>query len=1575
MVRILSSILFLCFSNIVLSQSAETELWEKWYHKATAATFYSATVLYGEDEIKRAISFVDSANQYTEGVPERIKLVENLRNELKISKEIAEDNINYIFPASSLMANHRSEFIYMDDPNVLLIEGLVEKMLDMNDPLNKDKFRENADFVLTTVKPYDDEMAMVVADYLGASTGHYCIRQHEILTILDDDAIERYYNNELTDADYDSICAYYDISQLINLDIRNNGKVVEQVDGEEEQTTGIDGLSYYGLYFKYYQNGKGLNYVNYFEAFKVTKEEARTKSIFVASINFLLAFLGLILINTASFVKDGRGLKIGKYKLRFALNLESFRDSALIILISLVAVGGAYYLSLTLAPDINAYYREMAVKIWVGYQIVVPFILSVGITYLALFKFPKIVVNSTLGYSRILYASLLMPLTLLSYFEYLAELIPAQFINYLDLVPFFTTIWVVLVLGNLLNSLVKGTSLNLWGWATIVISLSIVFLGFYFELRQLIFAANITYASVGLASLVLLYKNKNLSFLKISQVRSEEATSLGGANLSNPFTYFNKGYNANYLSIISDDFLNEEKDMRNVMFVGGKPGMGKTRLISELIGHLRKDDENKTAVYSGDCNIVKDGSAPLYEPFYEAFCLNGEMCCSDLEQEDRVFDSKFFTNRSQIGQGFSSALNMVGGLAPVDISGMLSVEEDSTRSVKEIVLELTDILIEKILKKNGNNQISKQVLFIIDDYQNVDDSTHELFVEFIKTIKLRTKFSRFFKVLVVHSQANEGEDSEFVKKLKEELKATYDSLPDNEIFRDCIISLNQDDFMEDVINTKTFKVSKDDHGYFSFGPLLKGHLDYLSSSMPNQLTPGDLFSYLETLELNKILTYDGNTIRILREPEEGEIQIQGSRRGIIEAKFEELSEENRKLLESASVIGFKFDADLLAQIWNIDLIEIINRLEKLEGQFVIDQSSEDNVFAFVDKVTHDVIFEIAQSGTADIRQLVIEYQKRIIRSIADNKDPEYVSRLDVDILVGATERCFKYSYVKEIHSYTSVLGYEAVLKLANLGKRKKSLSMLQRLIEFSNRNYAEIDIYKIAQILVELTKVDRSLNEFDWEITIDSSSDKYYNFLDDIHSQSRQKTNRYFKADNHLSNPYVLISTVLLGGIMDKIKEKNREASKKEEKTTEYTLASLLSDKDEPLYAKRFQLISELTDGEGMLDDWSNARILFYKAIINGQETQELPLILKSALTAKHYELAGEIARHYSMNKEINEKQKKSALILSLKLFTNKEGLDVLSLDSVQDDSPEEIMIQIRDVIKSQTLGTDEAKNFNMLLSRIRDFFFHYSKNYELTIEVCDLALTLSKKVNDERGVELALSYQGASLYQLKQYENSIKLYVSLFESLIRSSRDIKKFVYAMEGLLMNGKAIKDPSAFYNAKEELYEHLLYLGSSAINEELSFSLFDNKKKLSDLFDVGQTIQEEDSESIEIDEKQQQTISDVLKILAGMTYADGSVEEEELFDLKESAIALSYSLNLSKKQVIGQIPEVCKIYDSFSQEEGISLFEKTCHNLKNTQTKNFALSILSLCIEMAKADGDFDENEKNLVRIAKGVFESN
>ena len=59
--------------------------------------------------------------------------------------------------------------------------------------------------------------------------------------------------------------------------------------------------------------------------------------------------------------------------------------------------------------------------------------------------------------------------------------------------------------------------------------------------------------------------------------------------------------------------------------------------------------------------------------------------------------------------------------------------------------------------------------------------------------------------------------------------------------------------------------------------------------------------------------------------------------------FETFDPKWRRILESASVIGNKFDADILAQVWGYKLLDVLDFLENaVNKNLLIDVSSQDN---------------------------------------------------------------------------------------------------------------------------------------------------------------------------------------------------------------------------------------------------------------------------------------------------------------------------------------------------------------------------------------------------------------------------------------------------------------------------------------------------------------------------------------------------------------------------------------------------------------------------------------------------------
>lgn len=1531
--------LFAAISSLILhADSIGSKNWEFYYNRAKVATFYSSTVLNGYDELKLANLYVDSSLA-VQGLNERqLQLSNDLKEELAISENIAADNVNYIYPSFSLLVGHRPDFVYRDEPSELLAEGLLEKVMELNDPINKGALKANTDFVLVTVEPFDQTLFTVASDFLGVNTGHYCIRAHEIKSILDPEGYERYQNAALTDADWELICEAYSIDKIIHLGIKDQGSIIENI-------------HYKGLYLGYFEIGKGYTYTNYFEAFRVNKSESWLISVIISIFNALLAVIGLFIISSFSFSKKGKGLKVGKWKLTFGINSDISRDALIVLVASVIFAIGSHYISASIAPDINAFYQEPGVKLWVASQISLPFIFSCIGVYLVLFRLPKLVVNTSVGYSRIIYASFIVPSVLLSYYEYQAELFPEPIYKYLIVFPFIWYLFVSTLLGKIFNNIFKGNKLNWQSYVSIVVNIGVFFGSFYAELKQDFLLANIGYSINGVLAIVFLYFDIPL----VKKPSRDVATLLDSEyRFGNPFTYFMEIYSkdATPLSKVID-FIRDKSGIQNILFIQGSHGVGKTRLSKEVINFFKSGENVENSIFIGDCNDVKDGSSIMYEPLYEAFCLNGEVCRSDIPEDQKLLDRGFFTDRSQLSKGLTSLIATAGAVGPVDLSAVLSVEDTTSRSVKEIAAELVDILIQKYL---GDKPTENSITIIIDDFQKCDSATVDLLHEVLRVIRTRSKFTSAFKFIIIHTHI-EGNESEKVSDFKEFYKTEMSSIGSE----DCLGSLNlvvenQNQFIDSVITSSAFKVHPED-GTMSFGPFLKGHIEKMASS--NEITPGDLFSYLEALENSKYIEFDGSVIRLRKEPEEGELKIHDSRRGLILESYLSLPSKDQSLLESAASIGFKFDAELLAQIWHFDLLDVISTLEVYEGVFVKDQNNEDNIFSFIDKVTHDVILQNAlkKRGNDETRQLIVEYQKRIIKSIVENEDRQYLEKLDVDILVGATERCFNYSNVDYIRRHTQLIGFEALLKLAQEGKEKKAIELLRRLMDFSLELTPKA-LFKISKALQELTDGVRDTSKLEFEVREDVL------VLDELHAQCRQKANYQFIEGDTSSNPFVTLTVILMGSVMEYIVGRRKSGDE----------TFVVGSEACPRYiTTRFKLVDELAMSSSFNDSLGATRIMFYKTILDGDQLKELPLILKTSLANHFYDLAGEVARHYCLQ-GISVERRKEILAMSLDLLQKERKVNV-TFESYRAENitPAILMQGVSSVLKSQTLQTKVAKDFNRLVSRIREVMFELGETQNV-LQLSDLALSISSKYGDHHGIILALSYKGNAMFKMGQHEESTTIYLKYFEHLIRSSRNIDDFLVPLEGLLMNSKVTGDNSAFIKCKNELYEHLMYLGSSAISKKLNNSLFDPENTLSSLFrdldfesDANRDVHYESADD-------NQLINDVLSILVGISYADGELDDTEMYDLRESCVALSRSLNIDENKVLQNVEEVCEAYSKLSSKQRVGKFAQSCEQLCAHQERSFTLTVLSLCIDMSKADGFITETEQELIDIARKSFEN-
>lgn len=402
----------------------------------------------------------------------------------------------------------------------------------------------------------------------------------------------------------------------------------------------------------------------------------------------------------------------------------------------------------------------------------------------------------------------------------------------------------------------------------------------------------------------------------------------------------------------------------------------------------------------------------------------------------------------------------------------------------------------------------------------------------------------------------------------------------------------------------------------------------------------------------------------------------------------------------------------------------------------------------------------------------------------------------------------------------------------------------------------------------------------------------------------------------------------------------------------------------------RYELIKNLINNNQISDEMVLSRLSFYNYIITNNESSVLPNLFKNALKSGYIDLAGEISREIYLNSKFNKKLKLKYLFASLELLSRSdvkiEGVENYKVDK------NSVKKSIDRLIKSKNLKSGEAQNLNILISRFREYFFHELKDYNYVIKLCEITFELSKRVNDRIGKILSFSYKGASLYHTKKFDESILTYQLYFEEMIRTSRKIEDFLYPLEGLLRNANLNNDFSIYEMAKNELYEHLIILEKSVIDDKLKHSLFDNQSKFSNLLEnvnFSNNIEYYD----EFDESHFSLSKDIVAILVSIASADGVVDDNEKYDLTEACIAISHSLNLPREKIYENVEVELKNLSNQSFQEINKIFIEACQNVIEKKSSGYLESVIQLCYDIAKADKQLDENEKKLIDEARKLLE--
>jgi hypothetical protein len=471
---------------------------------------------------------------------------------------------------------------------------------------------------------------------------------------------------------------------------------------------------------------------------------------------------------------------------------------------------------------------------------------------------------------------------------------------------------------------------------------------------------------------------------------------------------------------LSDDNL-------NVMLIAAPMGMGKTRSLNEA---KKTFTENDWKWYYGDCDKIQDENSVSFEPFLEAF--------KNLLKVEEFVD-RSLQMESISGDAVKAITDIAGG--PSDMIN--DFKRDESLTMTEICVEIAEKL------ESSKNK----TVFVMEDLHWIDPESYAFLKHFIKTVN-RNDFIRKNMCIILTIRNDEVNNLRGVnlQGLKDDLMALNKNLDTKAIITDLLIedSFKVKDFINHVSNQNVqFKIQDDSLADINY----KLNSSLLDKNSTLKITPLYILKIVEQWIQNKVLKYtpDGyvltDSIESIELPNTKEID------SYYHAILEGFDVKWARMLESAAIIGSKFNADILSQVWGFELLEILGFLEEAEAKgLIVDLSEEDNIYEFSDKrIVSAIKSYFPSSQNSGVKQIIIEYNKRYIDLKKDiiNVPSEY----SLEEILSVVRRLTLMSSSSSYNEATKRLIFEIIVRMI-LNEEHEKINAFESFLR--NRNLIEL---------------------------------------------------------------------------------------------------------------------------------------------------------------------------------------------------------------------------------------------------------------------------------------------------------------------------------------------------------------------------------------------------------------------------------------------------------------------------------------------------------------------------------------
>ena len=969
--------------NVLNGQSVET-----FFNHAN--TYVSLARENGNDEyyLNCALRYLDSCGRIANTDSKTAKQITGLRREIETAKSTSENNLNYQIEFYQLFTTNPIHYGFANDPIEYAFGNAFQKLLQVTNPeiANKDIASLNS-YSLINQDNCDDEITEVNFQYLWSNTKHVLIPKSQF-------QLSKNVHKQLTSSDtqqLNSLCRNYKTNSIGLFETH----IIDEVDG----------IVYVSVsYFPYFKD-RGFGSTLYTEGFGEDKRGGLLPIVIFLLISsvFYISMLAVIeelydrivqkLWNQISFKEI-----LGLFKNKFLLVGAS---QIIPTVLSFIIVNSVK----SIAPDLGTHYLESEALLWVVF---ITLSMSIIPTFINVFVINRLDIDgfhTSRGYQNFANASIYG-----SYFSffYFYSLKYGSIAHEQHFLLILVTFVIGLILGRSLYLYLNKKDVKSLYTSGIVgfVIVSILLIGV-----NLIVLKRFETSGFLQALMVALVVAVGYSlFEKRNQIIAKKIQNISQTNLAQRnFSYIPEVVNQSKLDFILNKLTVDLSESKlNVVVISGPSGIGKTSFINECLFYRLKVNDRK--LLYGDCNEIQEENEIHFEPFVQAF-------------GSEIGIKNFVNSREQISNK-TSMLQPLLESSPIALDNFLdSSYINASKTLKEhcymVALELEKRQFKGVL--------------VIEDLQWIDAESKEFLINLLRIISNKSQFKQLkanFSILLTIRESSSNEQLRGIVDI-DELKADLGSQVTNIHFENI-----KHDELFDYINFIELISDKDD--IFNLAESSRFILNNLINQkiitgkandnfVEANITPHYIFKLLTKMLEDKTLIPGSGGLIFTRQITEEDLPNNDEVDKFYHAIFDRIESTPTvdriqwiRILESAAMIGQKFDAAILASVWGIDLLHLLDFLERMEKFGIVnDVYQEDNVYHFQsNKVTASLKSYFGNSNS-EVKQIILEYNKRWIN--VQNKEISSLSNFDLDKLSALYRRL---KIVKHIEGFDGT--YELV---------------------------------------------------------------------------------------------------------------------------------------------------------------------------------------------------------------------------------------------------------------------------------------------------------------------------------------------------------------------------------------------------------------------------------------------------------------------------------------------------------------------------------------------------------------------